>query len=100
MYDLSTPTFALTTTSIMEVINMFENKLIHGVHISRFLASWLKIVNDRYLYWSWKDYINWLKIITFDGEHLTKEEIIDIFNFSTNGKLELENSVKWFLDNN
>lgn len=71
---------------------MFENRTIEGIHISRFVVSWIK--SGGKLNFTFKD---WLRTLTINGRKLTDEEIYDIYNFGTNGKLELEESAKVFL---
>lgn len=64
---------------------MFENRIIEGIHISRFVASWVN--KGGKLNFEFKE---WLKTLTINERKLTDEEIQDIYNFGTNGKLELE----------
>ena len=71
---------------------MFENRTIEGIHISRFVASWVN--KGGRLNFTFKD---WLRNLTINGRRLTDEEIQDIYNFGTNGKLELEESARRFL---
>ena len=73
---------------------MFENRIIEGIHISRFVASWVK--EGGKLTFEFKE---WLKTLTINGRQLTNEEIQDIYNFGTNGKLELETLAAMFLKN-
>lgn len=72
---------------------MFENKLIKDIHVSRYIASWH--VAGGHLGTSEKgrfDFAKWLESLG-----LTDEEVAYIYNYATNGKLELENSVRVFL---
>ena len=74
---------------------MFENRIIEGIYISRFVASWVNEggkLNSKFK--------EWLKTLVINGRKLTDEEIQDIYNFGTNGKLELESSAAKFLNNN
>lgn len=73
---------------------MFENKVIKGIYISRYVASWTNAGGKR------KGFKNWLRTLVIDGEHLTEEEIYDIYAYATNGKLELEDSAREYLKAN
>ncbi len=70
----------------------FENAIIRGIHISRYIASWNHEggkINTSFRYW--------LKQLVIDGEHLTDDEIRRIYNFAKNGKLELQSNASVFL---
>lgn len=71
---------------------MFENRIIEGVHISRYVTSWVK--EGGKLNYTFKE---WLRTLTINGRKLTNDEIRDIYNFGTNGKLELEEHAKQYL---
>jgi len=76
----------------------FENKLINGIHVSRYIISWVKsggklYINRRYNY----RFIEWLRSLNINGRHLTEEELDYIYRFASNGKLELENQAREFL---
>lgn len=73
---------------------MFENKLIRGIHATRYIASWGKAGGHfgrrdlgRF------DFRRWLESLG-----LTKDEVQHIYNLLDNGKLELENSAKVFME--
>ena len=73
---------------------MFENKIINGVHTSRYIMSWVRsggILGKRGQ--GYYDFDKWLKKLGLDDEDRRY-----IRNFASNGKLELEESVKRFLD--
>lgn len=70
---------------------MFENKIIKGIHTSRYVASWTKEVGKI----TYK-FRMWLMSLRIDGEPLTNDEVQYIYNYATNGKLELENSAYYF----
>lgn len=73
---------------------MFENKFIKGIHVSRYIASWLNVGGSiRSL-----GFELWLERLLINGEHLTEDEIRYIRNFARNGKLELETNAKLFLN--
>jgi hypothetical protein len=72
---------------------MFENKIIDGVHATRYIASWAKMGGDfghkskgRF------DFYDWLKSL-----NLTDDEVDYIYNLATNGRMELEYSAKNFM---
>ena len=72
---------------------MFENQLIEGIYISRFVASWVN--KGGKLDFTFKE---WLGTLVINERKLTNDEIKDIYNFATNGKLELEISALKFLN--
>ena len=74
------------------MFDMFQNRKIKGVHISRYCASWIKAGGQRFDHY----FIEWLKGLKIDGEHLTFNEICDIRNYAQNGRLELETSARNF----
>lgn len=83
---------------------MYENKLIKGIYISRYIASWIKsggqIGYAARRLGQTNSFMNWLRTLVIDGEHLTEEEIWRIYNFAMNGKLELEDSAEKFINQN
>ena len=70
---------------------MFENKVIKGIHISRYIASWIRARGRL------SNFDEWLMQLEIDGEKLTEEEIQDIWNFACCGKLELESDARKFV---
>ena len=82
-------------------MDAFENSIIRGIHISRYIASWINVrvpierayrgLNRTGLF------IDWLRSLVINGEHLTEDEVWRIYNFASNGKLELESSAKQFI---
>lgn len=73
---------------------MFENKLIRGIHATRYIVSWMKVGGhfgrrDRGRF----DFRDWLESLG-----LTEDEVRYIYNLAENGKLELQNSAKAFMD--
>lgn len=73
---------------------MFENKLIRGIHVSRYVASFYNVCDNGILM------ERWLNQLIIDDAHLTEEEVRYIVNFAMNGKLELEIDCKNFLKKN
>lgn len=87
---------------------MFENKMIKGIHISRYVASWCKVgggkiypadlsLDPSFKLSKCKTFAGWLQTLVIDGERLTRDEIVQICNYATNGKLELQESAKNYL---
>lgn len=70
----------------------FENKIYENIHYSRFVASWLKESHGEKTY-KMKE---WLKTLVINGKPIPEEIIKEIYNYATNGKLELEVSVRKF----
>jgi hypothetical protein len=71
---------------------MFENKLINGIHASRYVASWVRAGGE--LYYG-EDVINFYRWLLSLG--LTKDEAQHIKRIAENGKLELEVSAEKFI---
>ena len=85
---------------------MFENKLIRGIHVSRYVASWINVGGKINRYRNKTDpgkrriennFADWLRELVIDGEHLTEDEVRYISNYATNGKLELEHEAESYL---
>ena len=78
---------------------MFENKIVRGIHMSRYIASWMKSGGTftRNLWNGEVAFRAWLGTLIIDGDRLTEDEIREIRNYADNGKLELETSAKLFL---
>lgn len=77
-------------------IKMFENTLVNDIHKSRYFASWIRSGGafdrkGRHLFQKW------LATLIINGRHLTHDEIMQIFNYAENGKLELELNAERFL---
>ena len=80
----------------------FENSIIRGIHISRYIASWVRVGGTigrahRHLGNSCA-FTDWLRTLEIDNEHLTDDEVWQIYRFATNGKLELQESAKRFIE--
>ena len=71
---------------------MFENKLINGIHKTRYIASWLKAGGSLYFGEDVDNFREWLL-----STGLTEDEAQDIVYLATNGKLELESTAKKFV---
>lgn len=77
---------------------MFENKEFEGIYYSRFIASWIKVggelrTRNAYLF---KD---WLRTLIINDKKIPEDIIMEIYNFATNGKLELQTLASRFLEN-
>ena len=71
-------------------MDTFQNSIIKGIHKSRYVASWVKQGGSLTRKESYK-FQEWLETIRFDGSvRLSQDEIQEIYNYATNGKLELE----------
>ena len=73
---------------------MFENKLINGIHASRYIASWRNAGGQLYYVEEVNHFYKWLLTLG-----LTEDEAKYVRHLATNGKLELENSAEKFIDN-
>ena len=75
---------------------MFENDLVKGIHKSRYIASWCNVGGSLKRGDAWR-FQDWLRSLVIDGEHLTEDEVMSIYNYATNGKLELESNARLFI---
>lgn len=67
----------------------FENKVTsQGIHYSRYIASWIHELrsSEKFMFKKWLESLG-----------LNDEEIKDIYDMYTNGKLELQSSAGKFL---
>lgn len=71
---------------------MFENKLINGIHASRYIASWVIAGGSLYYGEDINDFYKWL--LSMD---LTEDEAKHIKRLAENGKLELEIRAEKFI---
>lgn len=75
---------------------MFENIRIDGyIYATRFIASWIKVGGTLNKPGDLTKFEDWLKSL-----ELSKEDIRCIKFLATNGKLELEEDAKRFLNEN
>lgn len=70
----------------------FENKTFEGIYYSRFIASYVKVNGKIYK----DEFEDWLRSLTINGKKMTEDEIWDIYNLATCGKLELETNCRNF----
>ena len=75
----------------------FKNEFIKGIHASRYIASWRNRYQGAHSNYLMKQ---WLRDLKINGEHLTEEEVTFIWNFATNGKMELEDDARRWLRKN
>ena len=74
----------------------FENKYIADcdIHYSRIISSWLNVGGSLRTGKDKNDFLRWL----IGMGVLTYEQIDDIYNMATNGKLEWESNARLFLN--
>lgn len=75
---------------------MLENKQIKGIHISRYLVSYISQTGI-FAIWQFED---WLRTLVLNDEKLSEDEIREIIQFAAMGKLELETAAKSFAEKN
>jgi len=72
---------------------MFENKIINGVHASRYIASWFRAGGN---FGRWTkgrfDFRNWLESLG-----LAADDVNYIYNLADNGRLELQEHATQFM---
>lgn len=78
---------------------MYENKNYEGIYYSRFVASYVReggnfIIDDQ---WLFKE---WLRQLIINGKPIPENVIREIYNYGTNGKMELEWNAYEFLKKN
>ena len=85
---------------------MFENKVAFGeVYYTRIIASWINEGGEspriacRRLGQTSK-FEKWLGTLKWNGKMLTDDEIKDILELATNGKMEFEHSAREFIKQN
>ena len=72
---------------------MYENKVINGIPMSRYIASWMNVGGKIY-YDHESQWYKWLESMGF-----SEDDIWHCTNLALNGKLELETSAKLFMAN-
>lgn len=74
---------------------MFENKVINGVHASRYIMSWLRSGGTFNIrgegYYEFKEWLDSLGLEDEDAEYIVQ--------LARNGRMELETSAKLFIKN-
>lgn len=80
-------------------MNEWENKTECGIHPTRFIMSWVRMggtFSRRGL--GYDDFKDWLKTLIIDGRPLSEDDIYHITFLASNGKMELEDSAKNFIN--
>lgn len=75
----------------------FENKRCNngeGIHYSRIIASWVVANEQRGFLFEGDYFKDWLRSL-----ELPEEEVSDIYEMATNGRLECENHARKYLSN-
>lgn len=74
-----------------------NNKTHNGIYYSRYIASWIRVTEDPMIckgdLRDCQKFIDWLH-----SQNLTDDEIDDIRFLASNGKYELEQSIRCFLE--
>lgn len=73
---------------------MFENKLINGIHVTRYIMSWVRKGGQLRYGDDIDNFYDWLLSLG-----LNEDEADYIKYIATNGKLELETKAMMFLKN-
>lgn len=71
---------------------VFENKIYEGIHYSRFVASFWKSGGRQ------SQFKYWLRTLIINGKPIPDDVVRKIYNYGTNGKLELEMHSKMFVN--
>ena len=72
---------------------MFENKILMGdIHMSRFIASWIRVGGSLKTGKGIDDFNEWLRSLG-----LSEDDIYQITNLATCGKMELESDARKFM---
>ena len=86
----------------------FENKLIRGIPVSIYVASWYMAGGKTRTYKIKFDQIaenhaermkDWLRTLVIGSEHLTEDEVNYIYDYARTGNSELKESAWQFLRN-
>lgn len=75
---------------------MLENNKVRGVHMSRYIASWMNVGGEFIGTWEDSSFSRWLRTVGVTNE----EDIHDIFEMATCGKFELEQSARRYMEAN
>lgn len=69
---------------------MLENAKVNGIHMSRYIASWMNAGGEFIGTWEDSSFSRWLRTVGVTNE----EDLHDIFEMATCGKFELERSAE------
>lgn len=78
---------------------MFENRMVNGIHATRYVASFVGECARVGVYPTYRLCMEWLGTLTVNGETLDDADKRIICNLLENGKLELETNCREFLAN-
>ena len=76
---------------------MWKNETECGIHVTRFIASWIRSGGSLRYGKDYDDFREWLGTITVDGKNLSEQDVNHIVDLAQNGKMELEYLAKQFL---
>jgi len=79
---------------------MFENKIIRGIHATRYIMSWVKSCGELKMNSRNRNFENWLRQLVINGSLLNEDEIDCITDIARSGKLELEMDAKGYKKEN
>lgn len=75
---------------------MLENMKVNGIHMSRYIASWMNAGGEFIGTWEDSSFSRWLRTVGVDDE----QDVHDIFEMATCGKFELEQSARRYMEAN
>ena len=75
---------------------MLENTKVNGIHMSRYVSSWMNVGGEFIGTWEDSSFSRWLKTVDVDDE----QDIHDMWELATCGKFELERSAEKYLQAN
>ena len=76
---------------------MWKNETECGIHVTRFIMSWVRSGGELRYGKDYEDFEEWLNTIKVDGKNLSDQDVNHIMDLATNGKMELEYLAKEFL---
>lgn len=77
---------------------MFTNNTECGIHVTRFIASWVRKGGTLRYGDDYEKFESWLRTLIVDGNHLSDQDVNHILDLAKCGKMELEYSAKKFID--
>lgn len=77
---------------------MWSNETECGIHVTRFIASWVREGGVLRTGGDYEDFEGWLRTLIIDGEPLSEDDVRHILHLTKNGKMELEYSARRFLN--
>lgn len=78
---------------------MWTNETECGIHVTRFIMSWVRMGGSLRTGRDYHNFEAWLKTLIVDGKNLSDQDVNHILDLSKNGKMELEHLAKEFLNN-